>query len=232
VQLWDLGTRQRVGEPLHHKGQVRALAASPGATRLLVGCWDRSAHLWDLDGRQSLKDFRHQDHVSVVAFSPDGRWLATGGFDKGIRIWNSMGKFEQRFALAHTAAVDAIAFSHAGRLLITGCDGAARLWDVVTGKQIGPPHFHDLFHVPNPDRWVAGQTRSVEFSPDDRRVLTAGADHSIRIWPVLIPLAGDVDGITSQIESQTIMELDSAGAPGDLDLPSWHARRSRAGGIH
>ena len=214
VQVWDPRTGQRLGKPLPHNGEVKALAVSSDGTKLLVGCWDRWAHLWDLGTRTKLKGFVHQDPVSTVAFSPDGTLLATGGVGKVVRIWNASGMFEQRFQLGHPTAVGQAVFSHAGRLLATGCgDGAARLWDVVTGKQIGPPLFHDLSRSANSDRWVPGQIRSVEFSPDDKRVLTAGADPSLRTWPVREPLAGAVDDIIRHIEAVTVMELDPAGTP-------------------
>jgi WD40 repeat protein/serine/threonine protein kinase len=233
VQLWDLQSGRALGEPLSHKGEVTALAVASDGARVLVGCWDRWAHLWDLDGRRKIKSFLHQGSVSAVAFSPDGRVLAIGDVGRAVRIWNASGKFEQRSSLAHPAEMGEVAFSQSGRLLATGCaDGAARFWDVVTGKQVGPPHFGDLSHSSSSDRWVPGQTRSVEFSADDTRVLSAGADQSVRIWPVPAPAAGSALEIVRHIEALTVMELDSAGAPGDLDLLSWHQRRTRARGLH
>ena len=233
VQLWDLRTGQLLGEPLPHEGEAHALALSSDGKRALVGCWDRWAHLWDLEGRQELKRFVHQDNVWAVGFSPDGRSLATGGISTTIRIWNASGEFEQLFALAHPAAANTVAFSHTGRLLATGCaDGAARLWDLVSGKQIGPPLFHDLSHSSKTDRWTAGQIRSVEFSPDDTQILTAGTDQSLRTWPLPKPWSGSIDEIIRHIQEVTVMELDPAGAPGDLDLPSWRKRRIQTAGLH
>jgi WD40 repeat protein/serine/threonine protein kinase len=226
VELWDLQTGRRLGDPLPHKGEVTALSPSADGTRILVGCWDRWAHLWDLRTRQKLKSFVHQDSVSAVAFSPDSRLLATGDLAKVARIWEAGGKFEQRFALAHPAAVGQVAFSRNGALVATGCaDGAARIWDVRSGRQIGPPLFYDPTRFANSERWVAGQLRSAEFSPDDTLILTAGADRSVRTWPVPKPLAGSVADIIRRVENLTVLELDAAGAPSDLDLASWRERQ-------
>ena len=50
-----------------------------------------------------------------------------------------------------------MAFSPDGRTLLTGCDdSSARLWDVATGRQIGPTLRHD------------DAVLGVAFSPDGR----------------------------------------------------------------
>ena len=36
-------------------------------------------------------------------------------------------------------AVEAVAFSPDGRLLVTGNDGTVRFWDPATGQPVGPP---------------------------------------------------------------------------------------------
>jgi eukaryotic-like serine/threonine-protein kinase len=233
VLSWDLQTGQRVGQPLPHKSEVRALALNADGTRALVGCWDRSAFLWDLDRGQELKSFRHQDPVSAVAFNPDGLSFVSGGRGKTVRIWNAREKFEQRLNLTHPAAVGELTFSHDGRMLAVGCaDGAAHLWDAATGKQIGPPFGHDRFRASNSDRWVGGQLRSLAFSPDDARLLTAGADRLLRTWWIPQPLAGVIDEIVARIEAVTGMELDPVGAPSDLDFPAWQKRLAEAPGLH
>jgi WD40 repeat protein len=233
VQSWDLGNGQRIGEPLAHKQAVMALAVSPDGKRIVVGCWDRSAHLWDLEGRRRLMGFLHQNPVSAVAFSQDGLLLATGGIGKSIRISNASGKYDQRLSLAHPAEVNAVVFSNRGSALATGCeDGAARLWDREIGKQIGPALFHDLTPSKRGDQWQAGHPRSIAFSQDGTRLLSIGDDHNLRIWPVPTPLAGRIEDIIRHIQILTVMELDAAGVPGDLDLPAWERRRAQAPSVH
>jgi eukaryotic-like serine/threonine-protein kinase len=77
----------------------------------------------------------------------------------------------------HPGLVHALAFSPDGTRALTGCSvsasddagGEARLWDVATGKPIGPPLVH------------RGSVLAVAFGPDGTRILT-GADGQARLW--------------------------------------------------
>src|SRR5262249_26226376 len=151
--------------------------------KILVGCRDRQAHLWDLEKGNEIGRFAHLADVRAVAFRPHGRFFATGGMDRVVRVWETGSSCEQRAALDHPGGVVATAFAPHGFLLATGCrDGAARFWDVATGKVIGPPLFHDPLPVPDKDIWAHQSLRTVSFSPDGAYVLTAGGDITARIW--------------------------------------------------
>jgi WD40 repeat protein len=64
-----------------------------------------------------------------------------------------------------------MAFSSDGATILTGChDGTAWLWDVATGKTLGPPLQHQ------------GAVLAVAFSPDGKTVLTGSADTTARLW--------------------------------------------------
>src|SRR5262245_22998090 len=66
-------------------------------------------------------------------FSPDGRLLLTYG-DTPM-LWDvATGRLIRRF-LGHQAGITGAAFSHDGRLLVTGShDKTLKLWDVATGQ--------------------------------------------------------------------------------------------------
>ena len=92
---------------------------------------------------------------------------------------------------------------------------AARLWDVATGKRLGPPLVH-------------GRTvREVTFSPDGKTLLTASFDRTARCWELPAAIEGSVDQILLRTQVLTGMELDDDGLFRDLDAARWHERRKR-----
>jgi len=69
--------------------------------------------------------------------------------------------------------VEDVAISPDGGLVATACgDGAARLWSVATGRQVGPSMAH------------RGSVLAVKFSPEGRQLVTGSRDKAARFWSV------------------------------------------------
>ncbi len=84
-------------------------------------------------------------------------------------------------AVIHGEEVQDAEFSPDGTRFVTAsADGTARIWDVATGKETGPP----LQPGPSengkgaPKTWV----HTAEFSPDGREIVTASWDDYARLW--------------------------------------------------
>jgi RNA polymerase sigma factor (sigma-70 family) len=135
-----------------------------------------------------------------VALSADGKTVVWGAFerlDKAYRApqseWKIVGLAEvwpiqslpasppKRPAepagarpvavLQHAWPVLAVAFSPDGRTALTASsDQTARLWEVATGKPLGPPLRHQ------------GSVKAATFSPDGTMVLTGSGDHTAQLW--------------------------------------------------
>ena len=68
--------------------------------------------------------------------------------------------------MTHGGSIAAAVFGRGGRRVLTASlDGTARVWEAATGRPISPPLRHGGGVV-----WSGG------FSPDGRRVVTAGDD--------------------------------------------------------
>lgn len=111
--------------------------------------------------------FHHQ--AEMTAMSRSGDLLATGGTDGLAMVQNLAGDL---FILeAHTGAIQAAIFSPDGSRLVTaGADGAAYLWDPLTGQQIA-----DLSGEGSP-------IKAAIFSPDGRYVATGDSDGYLYLW--------------------------------------------------
>jgi WD40 repeat protein len=77
------------GPLLKHLGPVYAVAFAPDGQRILTGCGDGTARLWDAAGGSIGPPFAHRAGAAVwgVAFSPDGKVIATAGADGTVGLW-------------------------------------------------------------------------------------------------------------------------------------------------
>lgn len=153
-----------------HGGPVRALAVMPGGEIAVSGGFDQAVILWGIATGTALSVLRfHEGAVNAVAPLPDGGF-ATASEDGRIALWR-MGQPEpERILTEHGGPVSTLAVSPDGlHLASASWDGTARVRPLAGG----------------PARVLAGHqgnVNAVAFLPDGR-IVTAGYDGTLRIWP-------------------------------------------------
>src|SRR5262249_16734037 len=94
-------------------------------------------------------------------------------------------------------------------------DRTARLWDVATGKPLGPPLRH------------AEKIQAVAFSPDGATVLTGSQDGYIRRWNVPGTAEGPPGRVVLWVQGITGMQLDRADLVEPMDFQGWDQCRQQ-----
>jgi WD40 repeat protein/serine/threonine protein kinase len=247
VKIWDVQTLAQDRNPspriLTLRGVGMAVMFSPDGKRLAsadhytvrpdgLGRQFAEVKIWDPVSGQELCTLEGQERPtwSAVTFSPDGQYLATGhqeGRGDGIignvvHIWDAHTGRKLRTFTGHAQPVYSVAFSPDGRLLASGSgklpdsigtDGELKLWDAQTGRELFDVRAHSIVFA-------------VAFSPDGRRLFSAGADQTIKVWDTangkeVLTLRGHFGTVRTLAFSPNGRQLVSASH--DLTVQVWDA---------
>jgi len=131
VTLWNLESRQAIGELKGHTEEICALAVSPDGKTMATGGRDQTVKLWDLQSTQErLTITGNQGWVNDLAFSPDGKTLAIGVMDGSVRLWDldaARWRSEDHIPGGNSFS---IAFSPDGKTVASGHSANVVLWHV------------------------------------------------------------------------------------------------------
>jgi cytochrome c len=210
IGIWTPGKQEPDIVLERPKGPIVGLALSPDGATLASASWDRTIRLWPLTGGAPRVFEGHQQNVNGVAFAPDGKTLVSAGYDATVRIWPLRGK-ESPLVVTLPSPLNAVVVAADGEIVTAGADGKVYFLSA-TGEQRGaaevsPTPIIALAISGNGDRIAAASIRgsvavidrrtrtlvrtlvgpglpvwSAAFFPDNRTLLTGGADHVIRRW--------------------------------------------------
>jgi uncharacterized protein YjiK len=163
-----------------HNSYVNSVTFSPDGRLIVIGCWDSTVKLWDIEGNPIGQPFRgHEGFVSSVAFSPNGQLIVSSGRDSTVRLWDIEGNPIGQPFRGHEGLVSSVAFSPDGRVIVSGGgDSTVRLWNI-DGKPIS--------------RFFRGHNNfvsSVAFSPDGQLIVVGRINHTV----MLLNLQGNLIG--------------------------------------
>lgn len=231
IALWAPSADQPATVLSGHEAPVVALAASPDGRWLASASWDHTVRLWPLAGGAPRVLAGHPQNVNGVAFMPDSRAVVSAGYDQTLRIWPLAGGAPVVVALP--SPLNAVVVAADGEIATGGADGkiyfvspagelrgalAASDTPIIAialsrdGERIAAAGVRGAVAII--DRVARKITRtlvgpglpvwSAVFLPDNRTLLTGGADRMIRRWDVTIgePIGGVAIGETEDTLAQ------------------------------
>ncbi len=174
VKLWDVATGK---EKLTLQGQSKIagwLYFSPNGKQLVITSNDGSVRVCDAQSGETLlyPEKKQTDNPLIpifAAFSPDGSKLITMVRNKTRYLDLATGKeiFSQEGMYLHGGLSP-----DAKQMVIATFDGAVKLLDASTGKEVRVFRGHNTF------------VNAAAFSPDGKKLVTGGGEYALKVWDV------------------------------------------------
>ena len=210
IAIWTPG-KQRPDITLDgHDAPIAALALSPDGATLASAAWDHTVRLWPLAGGAARVIEGHSQNVNGVAFTADGRTLVSVSYDQTVRIW-PLEQNAAPMVVNMKAPLNSVAVSNEGEIIAAGADGKIYFLDrtgkrnglvqlgfipivamamSIDGALLAAADIRGLVAIiDRKTRTVINRLVgpgfpiwSVAFMPDNRTLLTGGADGMIRRW--------------------------------------------------
>ncbi len=209
IAVWQPGFAEPIQQFAGHTAPVAAFAVSPDGKRIASASWDHTVRVWMVGGGADMLLEGHQQNVNGVAFMPDGKAVVSVSSDPEVRIW-PLGNGVP-IIVKQATPLNAVAVASDGEIVTGGGDGKiyvlspqgeargtvdALATPVIAlalsgdGKLIAAAGIRGTVTII--DRATRKVLRtlvgpglpvwSVAFLPDNRTLMTGGADRLIRRW--------------------------------------------------
>ncbi|HTV17676.1 MAG TPA: WD40 repeat domain-containing protein, partial [Polyangiaceae bacterium] len=188
--IWDVASGARRGRLVGHTGAALEPRFDPLGPRVFTASDDGTTAVFSTsDGRLLGSLGGHEHRTLGGVFSRDGRSLAVPSLDGTLSVWDTAHLSLRIRLLRHQGWVAAADFDSSGQRVVTAShDATARVW------------WLDDPGEPLVLRGHAGAVRFAGFDARDR-VVSAGADGSVRVWDV--PARLDAAALRARVREQS-----------------------------
>jgi cytochrome c len=209
IAIWTPGKQAPDAVLDGHAAPIVDLAVSPDGKTLASASWDHTVRLWPLDGGAPRVLEGNLQNVNGVEFSPDGGEVISAGYDASVHIWRLSDGGVTAHNLP--TPLNTVAVAPDGEIVTAGADGKVYFLSprgktlaaidvsptpIISvaisddGKLIAAAGLRGSVAVIDRQARKVANTLigpglpvwSVAFFPDNRTLLTGGADRMIRRW--------------------------------------------------
>ncbi|KAJ9480358.1 Actin-interacting protein 1 [Pseudozyma hubeiensis] len=201
VRVWDL-----VGDEQIIKNEVKVIAgrindlAWDGESKRIIAVGDgreRFGHAFSFDSGSSVGEVTgHSRQINAVAIRKDRPFRAvTAGDDNNLVFYHGAPYKYNKTITTHTRFVQDVAYAPNGDHFVSvGSDSKVFVYDGKTGDTL-------IELSAKASGGHSGTIFAVDFSPDSKKIATAGADGFVKVWDIAaekVVASHDLNGQSSQ----------------------------------
>ncbi len=170
IRVYSTSTGEMLYETKKHTDWITKMEFSPDGVLLATGDRSGGAHVWEAHtGREYVTLKGHTNRISGISWRLDSNILATSSIDGSVRLWEMEEGRQVKSWGAHGGGVTSLEFARDGRLVTTGRDRTAKIWNQDGAAQATYPAFADI-------------ALEVSFCDESNRIIAGDWTGKINVW--------------------------------------------------
>ncbi|WWC72565.1 uncharacterized protein I206_106527 [Kwoniella pini CBS 10737] len=133
VRVWDIVKGTCIHVLTGHEAKVYSIVYDQYRGRCASGSMDNTVKVWDVNTGDCLHTLTgHTSLVGLLGISPN--YLVSAAADASLRVWDPETLDVKTVLSSHGGAITC--FQHDETKVVSGSDGALKLWDIKTGSYV------------------------------------------------------------------------------------------------